>query len=301
MVGEFPELQGLMGKYYALAQGEDESVARAIEDHYRPLGPSNRVPTDPVSVVVALADKIDTLAGFWAIDEKPTGSKDPYALRRAALGVIRIVIENELRISLRSIAEYAFQHICMDETYAAYASNIDDLMIFFEDRLTVYLREQGARHDLVGAVLATGSLVQGDYLIDIVDKVDTLASFLTSEDGKSLLAGYKRAANILRIEEKKSNMLFIDLPEPNLLVLPEERDLAEANNAVIASTTELMSRRDYGGAVAELATLRPKVDAFFDKVTVNVDEPKLRENRLKLLNEIREATRAVADFSRIEG
>jgi glycyl-tRNA synthetase beta chain len=301
MVGEFPELQGLMGKYYALAQGEDESVACAIEEHYKPLGPSDRVPNDPVSIAVALADKIDTLAGFWAVDEKPTGSKDPYALRRAALGVIRIVLQSRLRISLRSIVEDAFQSIFVDRTYADYASKIDDLMVFLEDRLTIYLREQGARHDLVGAVLATGSLVEGDYLVDIVDKISTLANFLATEDGVNLLAGYKRAANILRIEEKRSRTFFTDLPEPNLFVLPEERELATANNAVIASTSELMSKRNYGGAVAELASLRPKVDAFFDKVTVNVDEPKLRENRLRLLNEIREATRAVADFSRIEG
>jgi glycyl-tRNA synthetase beta chain len=298
MVGEFPELQGLMGKYYALAQGEDESVARAIEEHYKPVGPSDRVPTDPVSIAVALADKMDTLVGFWSIDEKPTGSRDPYGLRRAALGVIRIVLENKLRLSLRDVARETWKQTARGGDAA---QGVDDLMAFFQDRLTVYLRDQGARHDLVGAVLETGSLVGGGHLIDIVDKVEMLASFLATEDGANLLAGYKRAANILRIEEKKSNQLFDGAPDAGLLALPEEKALAQANNAVIASTQQLMSARDYSGAVAQLATLRPRVDAFFDKVTVNVDEPKLRENRLKLLNEIREATRGVADFSKIEG
>ncbi|MPZ58219.1 MAG: glycine--tRNA ligase subunit beta [Rhizobiales bacterium] len=300
MVGEFPELQGLMGKYYALAQGEDPSVAAACEEHYKPLGPTDRVPTDPVSVAVALADKIDTLVGFWAIDEKPTGSKDPYALRRAALGAIRIVLENKTALSLRELAEWHSEN-CFGKRYLDVASAIDNLMNFFEDRLTVQLRDQNARHDLVSAVLATGSLVEGHQLIRIVDRVEALGKFLDTDDGKNLLAGYKRATNIIRIEEKKDKREYTGTPDASLYQLPEERDLAKAIDAAKKESTAAVAREDFAGAMAAIAPLRPRVDAFFDKVTVNVDDASLRENRLKLLNEIREATRAVADFSRIEG
>jgi glycyl-tRNA synthetase beta chain len=297
MVGEFPELQGLMGKYYALAQGEDESVARAIEDHYRPLGPSDRVPGDPVSIAVALADKIDALVGFWAIDEKPTGSKDPYALRRAALGVIRLIIENGLRMRLRGVFAGARQ-LLPNRCQSSSDELAVDLLAFLADRLKVQLREQGARHDLVDAVFA---LEGQDDLPMIVRRVEALASFLDTDDGRNLLAGYKRATNIIRIEEKRDGVAYGGAPDPQLYRQAEERELAAAILAAKQSAAAAVAREDFAAAMLAIAALRPKVDAFFDKVTVNVDEPKLRENRLKLLNEIREATRAVADFSRIEG
>jgi len=305
VVGEFPELQGLMGKYYAEAQGEDEAVAHACVDHYSPKGPDDLVPADPVSVAVALADKIDILTGFWAIDEKPTGSKDPYALRRAALGVIRLILTNKLRFSLRTVVEETFKLLVPEKNYTEYADVIDNLMVFFEDRLVIQLREDKARHDLVAAVLETGSLVEGNDLVTIVEKVKALGDFLVTDDGKSLLSGFRRAANIVAIEEKKDGKLYIDLPEPVYFIVQEERALAEANNAVQSSVSNLMAERNFAGAMGEMARLRPHVDAFFEKVTVNVTEgekaKEVRENRLKLLNEIREATRAVADFSKIEG
>jgi glycyl-tRNA synthetase beta chain len=290
VVGEFPETQGLMGKYYALAQGEDASVAAAIEEHYKPVGPNDRVPTDPVSVAVALADKIDTLVGFWTIAEKPTGSKDPYALRRAALGIIRILLDNKLRLKLRSIID-------ADSRNPALAS---DLLSFFFDRLKVQLRDQGARHDLVDAVLAQHGEGHDDLLL-IVRRVEALGKFLGSEDGKSLLAGVKRATNILRIEEKKDGKTYHGKPDNHLYLQPEERQLAAAIHAVKEEAAKAVAREDFEGAMTVIARLRPDVDAFFDKVTVNVEMADRRENRLKLLNEIREATAAVADFSKIEG
>jgi glycyl-tRNA synthetase beta chain len=313
VVGEFPELQGLMGKYYALAQGEDASVAAACEEHYKPVGPNDRVPADPVAVAVALADKIDTLVGFWAIDEKPTGSKDPYALRRAALGVIRIVLENSLRLSLREIVANhlgVMAGIVPNVSDAGSNKDVDardkpgrdgavsDLLSFFADRLKVQLREQGARHDLVDAVFA---LEGQDDLLMIVRRLEALANFLDTDDGKNLLAGTKRATNIIRIEERKDKREYTGAPDASLYQLTEERDLATAINAAKKSAGDAVQREDFEGAMAAIAPLRPRVDAFFDKVTVNVDDAALRENRLKLLNEIREATRAVADFSRIEG
>jgi glycyl-tRNA synthetase beta chain len=298
VVGEFPELQGLMGKYYALAQGEDASVAAASEEHYKPQGPADRVPSDPVSVAVALADKIDTLVGFWAIDEKPTGSKDPYALRRAALGVIRIVLEQRVRIGLRTIVERHFEQSYRKQ-YLDVASQIDHLMWFFEDRLKVQLRDQNARHDLVDAVLSAGSLVEGHLLVSIVDRVEALGKFLDTDDGKNLLAGTKRAANILRIEEKKDGKLYDGAPDAALYSLDEEKTLAKAIDQVKAETAAV-AKEDFAAAMSAMAKLRPAVDAFFDKVKVNDDDAKVRENRLKLLNEIRAATRAVADFSRIQ-
>ena len=279
VVGEFPEVQGLMGRYYAQAQGEDEAVARAIEDHYKPQGPKDLVPSDPVSIAVALADKIDMLVSFWKIDEKPTGSKDPFALRRAALGVIRIVLDNNLRLSLRKWASA-------------------DLLAFFADRLKVQLREQGARHDLVDAVFA---LEGQDDLLLIVRRVEALGKFLDTDNGKNLLAGVKRAANILRIEEKKDNKSYTGAPDPALLSQPEEKALAAAIATARKDASAAVAKEDFAAAMTAMAKLRPSVDAFFDKVTVNADDKKLRENRLKLLNEIRQATRAVADFSRIEG
>jgi glycyl-tRNA synthetase beta chain len=290
VVGEFPEVQGTMGKYYAEAQGEDEAVAHAIEDHYRPKGPDDLVPADPVTIAVALADKIDTLVGFWAIDEKPTGSKDPYALRRAALGVIRIVVDNALRLNLLKIVD-------ADSKNPAIAN---DLLSFFFDRLKVQLREQGARHDLVDAVLAQQGEGRDDLLM-IVRRVEALGKFLSTDDGKSLLAGVKRASNILRIEEKKDGVTYHGRPHADLYLQPEERELAAAIHAAKEEAARAVAKEDFAHAMAVIAKLRPYVDAFFDKVTVNVPAADRRENRLKLLNEIREATRAVADFSKIEG
>jgi glycyl-tRNA synthetase beta chain len=300
VVGEFPELQGLMGRYYAEAQDEDEAVAHACEDHYKPKGPDDLVPSDPVSIAVALADKIDTLTGFWKIDEKPTGSKDPYALRRAALGVIRIILDNRLPLSLRTIVESQVEK-SFSQPYLDIADKIDSLMSFFEDRLIVQLREQKARHDLVDAVLETGSLVEGHRLLSIVDRVDALGKFLDTEDGKNLLAGYKRATNIIRIEEKKDKREYDGVPDAKSYKLPEEEALAEAIDVARKEAAAAVGKEDFAAAMRAMAKLRPRVDAFFDKVTVNVDDKALRENRLKLLNEIREATRAVADFSKIEG
>jgi glycyl-tRNA synthetase beta chain len=345
VVGEFPELQGLMGRYYAEAQNEDEAVAHAIEDHYRPKGPDDLVPADPVAIAVALADKLDTLVGFWAIDGKPTGSKDPFALRRAALGVIRIVIENELRLPLRMQIWRHFSVIRRDENLAeaiallhplneqiltlsetdielamklevlvsekekqltgpvlvqahSYLKQTHDLLSFFADRLKVTLREDGARHDLVDAVF---SLEGQDDLLMVVRRVEALGKFLDTDDGKNLLAGVKRASNILRIEEKKDNKSYSGAPDTQRLAAPEEKALAEAINRAKKDASAAVAKEDFAAAMTAMAKLRPMVDAFFDKVTVNVDDKALRENRLKLLNEIREATRAVADFSRIEG
>ncbi len=301
MVGEFPRAAGPDGEILRAGAGRGQSVAAASEEHYKPLGPSDRVPSDPVSVAVALADKIDMLVGFWAIDEKPTGSKDPYALRRAALGVIWIILTSNLRVSLRTVVEGVFKEFSSNQSYAEYASKIDDLMTFFEDRLVVQLREDKARHDLVAAVLETGSLVEGNDLVTIVQKVKALGDFLDTDEGRNLLSGFRRAANIVSIEEKKDGKFYTDVAKEAYFTIPEERALAKANNEVQSTVTNLMSERNFVGAMGELAKLRPHVDAFFDKVTVNVEDKSLRENRLKLLNEIREATRAVADFSKIEG
>jgi glycyl-tRNA synthetase beta chain len=300
VVGEFPELQGLMGKYYALAQGEDASVAAASEEHYKPQGPNDRVPTDPVSVAVALADKIDTLVGFWAIDEKPTGSKDPYALRRAALGAIRLIVENGLRLSMLKTAELAISGLLDTGTkYPVVDSGKipGELLTFFADRLKVQLREQGSRHDLVDAVFA---LEGQDDLLMVVRRVEALGKFLDTDDGKNLLAGTKRAANILRIEEKKDGKAYDGAPNAALYSLDEEKALAKAIDQVKAEASAAVAKEDFAGAMTALAKLRPAVDAFFDKVKVNDDDASVRENRLKLLNEIRAATRAVADFSRIQ-
>jgi glycyl-tRNA synthetase beta chain len=381
MVGEFPELQGLMGKYYALAQDEDASIATAIEDHYKPLGPNDRVPTEPVAIAVALADKLDTLVGFWAIDEKPTGSKDPYALRRAALGVIRLILENGISLGLIGLIRKAvrgaasgeieliekiasfegspaeqrdfldFNHVpymrafsgatgvttgvsghpsffkfvwfypdLFRETMRSFPILIGeysptekdaDLLAFFADRLKVQLREQGARHDLVDAVFAqeAGSAegatgiknTNQDDLLLIVRRVEALGKFLDTEDGKSLLAGYKRAANILRDEEKKSGETYSGAVDAALLSEPAEKALAAALDYALPAATAAVEREDFAAAMTALAKLRGPVDAFFTDVRVNADDPKVRINRLRLLNRIREATLAVADFSKIAG
>jgi glycyl-tRNA synthetase beta chain len=313
-----------MGKYYAEAQGEDEAVAHACEDHYKPKGPDDLVPGDPVSIAVALADKIDTLVGFWAIDEKPTGSKDPYALRRAALGIVRVIFDNSLRIRLIPLFDQHGLLIGQSITKTAQADaakvggaqmvasarairnwfgrQVDtqaiELLSFIADRLKVQLREQGARHDLVDAVFA---LDGQDDLLMIVRRVEALGKFLDTDDGKNLLAGVKRASNILRIEEKKDNRSYSGAPDTKKLDAPEEEALASEVSRAKLATKRAIDNEDFEGAMIHLARLRPKVDAFFEKVTVNVNDKALRENRLKLLNEIREATRAVADFSKIEG
>ncbi len=324
MVGEFPELQGLMGRYYAAEQGESPAIAAAIEDHYKPLGPSDRVPRDPVSVAVALADKIDTLVGFWAIDEKPTGSKDPYALRRAALGVIRLILDNGLRMRLLRIFGPLFLQwgdvpggdIPGGDVPASggdadkgksgvgksgAAPDEADLLAFFADRLKVHLREQGARHDLIDAVFA---LEGQDDLLMIVRRVEALGRFLDTEDGANLLAGYRRAANILRIEEKKDGRRFDQAPDLQLIQDQgqiEEKALAVALARAEAETRAALSGEDFEAAMLALSKLRGPVDAFFEKVTVNAEDPALRENRLRLLNGLRKAMREVAEFTAIQG
>ena len=283
MVGEFPEVQGLMGRYYATRQGEDASVAAALEEHYKPQGPSDVVPKDAVSIAVALADKLDTLVGFWSIDEKPTGSKDPYALRRAALGVVRLILENEIRLPLSQ------HHV--DES----------LLAFFHDRLKVYLRDQGQRHDLIDAVLASG---QQDDLLMIVKRVEALDAFLATDDGTNLLAGFRRAANILKAEEKKDGKSYNEAIDLHLIKAkgePEEKVLAEVLAVATSHAKEHVAKEDFAGAMKALAELRPAVDAFFDKILVNADDKDIRANRLRLLASFREATRAVADFSAIAG
>jgi glycyl-tRNA synthetase beta chain len=324
VVGEFPELQGTMGKYYAEAQGEDEAVAHACEDHYRPKGPDDLVPSDLVSIAVALADKIDTLVGFWAIDEKPTGSKDPYALRRAALVMIRIVLDNKIRIKLdeifgHGVAGYLSQNNkfvregveswasekskssetvreTIERVFKAYG--VSDLQAFVKDRLKVQLRNKGSRHDLVEAVFAMPR--QYDLLLSVL-RLEALGRFLDTEDGKNLLVGHRRAANILRDEEKKDKRSYSGPPTPDLIRDPIEKHLWNTVQSTVADARHHVEGEDFESAMETLSTLRSAVDSFFDKVTVNVDDKPLRENRLKLLNEIRAATRAVADFSKIEG
>jgi len=339
MVGEFPELQGLMGRYYAQVAGTKPEIARAVELHYKPKGPSDTVPKveegDAVAVAVALADKLDTLVGFWAIGDKPTGSGDPYQLRRAALGVIRIVLENDLRLPASGIIKAHAQRLIEQRTsqkfedvfaqttllpspVRAFVENLlegriaremeedqrreigrrFDLMFFFRDRLQVYLREKGARHDLIDAVFALGGQ---DDLALIVKRVEALGEFLRTDDGAVLLTGVKRATNIIRDEEKKDKRSWAGAADASLLSEPEEKVLYEAIQKVKKDTVAAINVENFAGAMRALAELRAPVDAFFDKVTVNADDPKLRANRLALLSEIRAATLNVADFSKIAG
>ncbi|NTJ06177.1 glycine--tRNA ligase subunit beta [Rhizobium lusitanum] len=277
-VGEFPELQGLMGRKYAVLQGEDASVAAAIEDHYKPQGPSDRVPEDKVAITVALADKLDTLVGFWAIDEKPTGSKDPYALRRAALGVVRILLERGVRLPLLA------------------TTNDADLLAFFHDRLKVYLRDLGARYDLIDAVLTP----ETDDLLMIARRVEALTAFITSEDGKNLLAGTKRATQLLAAEEKKGTVVADSVSEA-LLKLDAEKDLFAAVKAASAEASDAIAKEDFRSAMAALSKLRAPVDRFAKDVFVNDEDAAIRANRLALLRLIRAATGTVADFSKIAG
>jgi glycyl-tRNA synthetase beta chain len=377
VVGEFPELQGAMGRKYAALQGEHPSVAAAVEEHYKPQGPSDRVPTDLVSVAVALADKLDTLVGFWSIDEKPTGSKDPYALRRAALGVIRIAVAGERRLSLTTLLGSGYAQLKepkiedllarfenkqvslntggdivgeedLDNALASYEQRIrqdaaeraaplvSDLIAFFHDRLKVYLREQGARHDLIDAVLAAGSRQvfpleaemtlettkgvtsagvdrphpdplrglregsQNDDLLMIVRRVEALGKFLDSEDGRNLLAGTKRAANILSIEERRGTAIA-EAVDPALLREEAERKLSAAVNQAEQEAAQAIQNEDFSAAMLALSVLREPVDSFFDEVLVNVEDEVIRANRLALLARIRAATDQVADFSKIAG
>lgn len=289
MVGEFADLQGLMGKYYAEKQGESEIVANAIVEHYSPKGPSDSCPTNPVSVVVALAEKLDSLVGFFGIDEKPTGSKDPFALRRAALGIIRLVVENKLRLNLLSLFAYA------DEALSLRGDKMTDLLDFFADRLKVHLKEQGVRHDLITAVFSLGG---EDDLVRMLARVEALQNFLTTDEGTNLLAGYKRAANILKAEEKKDGPITGDATMGNL---PEEQELFKTLNGLKAKLDNILSQEKFEDAMSHLAKLRPAIDAFFDKVTVNSDVDTERKNRLRLLADIRNTMHKVADFSKIEG
>ncbi|TRL39317.1 glycine--tRNA ligase subunit beta [Rhizobium straminoryzae] len=277
-VGEFPELQGLMGRKYAVLQGEPDEVAAAIEDHYKPQGPSDRLPEGKVGLTVALADKLDTLVGFWSIDEKPTGSKDPYALRRAALGVVRILMERKVRLRLLSIIGDA------------------DLLSFFHDRLKVYLRDMGARHDLIDAVLTPAA----DDLLLVARRVEALTAFITSEDGKNLLAGTKRATQLLAAEEKKGAVVA-DGVSDELLMLEAEKALYTAVRAASAKASDAIVQEDFRSAMEALSTLRGPVDRFFEEVLVNDENPAIRANRLALLYAVREATGTVADFSKIAG
>nr|HRK65393.1 glycine--tRNA ligase subunit beta [Terricaulis sp.] len=303
-VGEFPELQGQIGRQLAAFDGEPESVAIAVEDHYRPLGPNDRVPKDTVAVTLALADKLDTLAAFWKIDEKPTGSSDPYALRRAALGAVRIVVANEKTVNLHYVLD---RHL---ETQfglpVASASGLAlEVVYFIHDRLRVQLRDAGKRHDLLDAVLENASSATEWPLTLIVARVEALDAFLKTEDGANLLAGYKRAANILIAEEKKGKGLSeSDLAaglDASKLTEPAEKSLHAALESALPTARSAVEKEDFAGAMKALSALRAPVDAFFDQVMVNADDPMLRRNRLLLLSRLREALSQVADFSKIEG
>jgi glycyl-tRNA synthetase beta chain len=297
MVGEFPELQGVMGRYYALGDGEPAEVAAAIAEHYSPLGPSDRCPSAPVSVAVALADKIDSLVGFFSIDEKPTGSKDPYALRRAALGVIRLILENGLRLALRSLLRQAFA-IDREGAYAFASDPTAELLGFFADRLKVHLRGEGVRHDLIAAVFALGD---EDDLVRLLARVAALDGFLKADDGANLLVAYRRAANIVRIEEKKDGTVYPGEPDPKLLAEPAEATLAAELDRAARESGDALGREAFTAAMAALARLRGPVDEFFARVTVNCEDRELRANRLRLLAQIRDTLNRVADFSQIEG
>jgi glycyl-tRNA synthetase beta chain len=367
IVGEFPELQGFMGRRYAELQGEHPSVCAAIEDHYKPLGPSDRVPTDPVAVTVALADKLDTLSHFWAIDEKPTGSKDPYALRRATLGVIRLVVENRVRLGLldaiarnvlgriltSSERKLLDDHSTLDITqnehlrgpFRAIVIGDANILSFFHDRLKVMLKDQGARHDLVDAVLAGGAALPAapsplagegegegspaattpagphgayppspalprkggegaanDDLLLIVRRVEALSAFLDTEEGANLLAGYRRAANILKAEEKKDGEgAFDGVVDVAGLVSAEDKALHAALAEALPKAQAAVASEEYAGAMGALSALRGPLDAFFTAVMVNDPDPAIRANRLRLLASLRAATRAVADFGKIAG
>ena len=298
MVGEFPELQGIMGRYYALNDGEATEVAEAIADHYSPLGPNDRCPSAPVSVALALADKLDTLVGFFSIGETPTGSKDPFALRRSALGMIRLIIENRLRLPLARLFHRAFAIGSEGERWARGTDPGAELLAFFADRLKVHLREQGVRHDLIAAVFALGG---EDDLVRLLARVAALEAFLRTDDGANLLVAYRRAANIVRIEEKKDGISYRGQPDFELLREPAERALAAQLVQAAGKSGLAIKAEAFTKAMAALAALRGPVDEFFNRVTVNCEDRQLRENRLRLLAQIRDTLNRAADFSEIEG
>ena len=287
MVYEFPELQGLMGRYYAEAAGEMPAVAAAAEEHYAPLGPSDAVPTAPVSVAVSLADKIDTLTGFWAIDEKPTGSKDPFALRRAALGVIRLVLENDKTLALMAVFAFANEK--------ADAAN---LLSFFHDRLKVYLREQGVRHDVIDACIAMDG---NDDLGLLVKRAVALEAFMKTDDGENLLQGFKRANNILSKEEEKDGVEYSYGGDVKFAQTEEEKALFAALERETPVIEAALSAEDFASAMSGMAGLRAPIDAFFEAVQVNSDNQTVRRNRLNLLSDIRKLVGSVADLTRVEG
>jgi glycyl-tRNA synthetase beta chain len=296
MVGEFPELQGLMGMYYAKAAGLPDAVANAARDHYSPLGPTDTVPTDPVSIAVALADKIDTLTGFWAIDEKPTGSKDPFALRRAALGVIRLILSNALRLDLRALRQIADS--AFPSAIKSGAANDDSLLFFFHDRLKVFLKDQGIRHDLIDACLA---MPGHDDLTLLVKRAEALAAFLKTEDGPNLLAGFKRANAILSQAEAKDGVEYSYGADIKFAESPEERDLFAKLDMAEATIAPAVSREDFNQAMWAMSALRAPIDAFLDATQINTDNAILRRNRLNLLHRIRAICSGVADLTKVEG
>jgi glycyl-tRNA synthetase beta chain len=295
MVGEFPELQGVIGRYYALHDGEDPAVADAIAGHYRPAGPNDACPTGPISIAAALADKIDSLVAFFSIGEKPTGSRDPFALRRAALGIIRLVVENGLRLPLAATFRRA---------HATLGSDVPDptgeLLDFIAERLRVHLRERGIGHDLIAAVFERAGEREDD-LVRLLARVAALGAFLSSEDGANLLIAFRRASNIVGIEERRDDRRYDGDIDSMLLRQSEERVLAERLAEVGERAGTFLQREEFEAAMSELARLRRPVDDFFDKVTVNCDDAALRENRLRLLSRIRATLNRVADFSQIEG
>jgi len=295
MVGEFPELQGLMGRYYAEKRGEPTAVSAAIGDHYAPQGPNDDCPKAPVSIAVALADKLDTLAGFFAIDEKPTGSKDPFALRRAALGVIRLLLENDARLPLRQALATALDGY-EGQLQVEKEPVVNELLTFFGDRLKVHLKASGVRHDLISAVFATGD----DDLVRVLARVEALGSFLASDDGANLLAGYRRASNIVRIEEKKDGTLLDGNVDDALLEATEERVLYDGLSAATHQIDYAVKRENFSDAMAALADVREPIDSFFDRVIVNADDQSVRKNRLNLLSNIHRSIATIADFSLIE-
>ena len=299
MVYEFPELQGLMGRYYAEAAGLPQEVANACEAHYSPLGPGDAVPSEPVSVAVALADKLDTLTGFWAIDEKPTGSKDPFALRRAALGVIRLVLENDVRVRLNMVFGRAAEIIGKREDASGEAfADVNDLLSFFHDRLKVFLRDQGIRHDVIDACIAMDG---NDDLTLLVKRASALEDFLKTEDGENLLQGFKRANNILIQAEEKDGVEYSYGADRKFAEDDAERALFDALEAGGAAISPAIEAEDFAAAMRGMAALRAPVDAFFEAVQVNAENEVLRRNRLNLLSQIRQVCGQVADLTKVEG
>ncbi|HEX4259744.1 MAG TPA: glycine--tRNA ligase subunit beta, partial [Acetobacteraceae bacterium] len=296
MVGEFPELQGIMGRYYALHDGEDQAVADAIRDHYLPRGASDDGPRTPVSVAVALADRTDLVVGMFCAGDKPTGSSDPYAVRRAALGIIRIIRDNGIRVPLRSVLKDALEAIRLLPVSDS-DPLVSEVLAFIADRLRVQHRAEGARHDVLAAAFAASD---DDDLVRLLARSDAIASLLRTEDGTNLLVAYRRAANILRIEERKDGP-HDGAPDRDEFREPEERTLADALDAIEPAMAARLASEDFAGAMRDLAALRSPLDAFFDSVTVNDPDPDLRRNRLRLLARVRRVMNRVADFSKIEG